>query len=156
MNLKIINKSGFELPKYETIGSVGMDLRAILGNNTLMLEPNRQYIIPTGIYIGLPEPVVDIVSGEGYAYEAQIRPRSGLAAKHGITVVNSPGTIDVDYIGEIKIILLNLTNIPFEISYGDRIAQMVINRVEKIIWDEVDKLDETDRGSGGFMSTGLK
>jgi len=156
MRIDIINKSGFELPKYETYGSAGMDLRCVLNDNELILEPNKQYIIPTGIYIKLPDPVIDTVIGEGYVYEAQIRPRSGLAAKHGITVVNSPGTIDSDYIGEIKVILLNMTKSPFKIKHGDRISQMVINRVEKISWNETDTLKETKRGSGGFMSTGLK
>jgi len=110
---------------------------------TLLLEPHKQYIIPTGLYISLPD-----------EYEAQIRPRSGLAAKHGITIVNSPGTIDSDYIGEIKIILMNISNIPYKISHGDRIAQIVINKFERIYWNVVDKLKPTERGDGGFSSTG--
>jgi dUTPase len=308
MKINIINKTEFELPKYETIGSAGMDLRADLktmdesffeikgkyyseneqyeGNykDGLWLEPHKQYIIPTGIYIALPKPIVEIKSGEGYGYEAQIRPRSGMAAKHGITVVNSPGTIDCfsynstiktpdgemnindirigdivlsvnddnleiekdivdaivdtgvqdvfiietedgvlevtsntliytekgvkmanelnlndnilffkmkltkiksikkdtkqtyditvrknhnffcnnhlihncDYRGEIKIILMNLSKKPFKIFHGDRIAQMVINRFERVSLVSVDSLDDTDRGEGGFGHTGLK
>lgn len=182
MKIKIINKSEFQLPKYETDVSVGMDLRADLkryknkedfyvdyekwvGNNVLLhnkerdfndglwLSPNEQFLIPTGIFISLPKPMIDKVTGEGWGYEAQIRPRSGLAAKHGITIVNSPGTIDQD-VGEIKIILMNLTEIPYKITHGDRIAQMVILRYEKISWIEVDNLDDSNRGSGGFGSTG--
>jgi len=166
MKIKIVNKSDFPLPKYETKGSVGMDLSANLENHgeydfdaekwELVLEPHKQYIVPTGIYIGLPKPHIELSSGEGYGYEAQIRPRSGLAAKHGITIVNSPGTIDSDYIGQIKIILMNTSDIPFKIEHGDRIAQMVINRYERISWDVVDGLDRTDRGEGGLGSTGKK
>lgn len=182
MKIDIINKSEFDLPKYQTHGSVGMDLMANLKsmdkdvfydnyfkmdgkytnnfnkNRTykdgLWLYPNKQYLIPTGINISLPKPFIETETGEGWGYEAQIRPRSGLAAKHGITIVNSPGTIDCDYIGEIKIILMNISNIPYKIQHGDRIAQMVINRFEKISWNKVDKLNSTDRGEGGFSSTG--
>ena len=172
MKINIVNKSEFDLPKYETHGSVGMDLRADLGNYNnnleirmedyvkiddsegLWLVPRQQYMIPTGIFISLPKPMIESHSGEGWGYEAQIRPRSGMAAKYGITVVNAPGTIDSDYRGEIKVILMNLTRVPFKIKHGDRIAQMVINRFERIVWNEIDDLDETDRGEGGFGSTG--
>ena len=176
MKIKVVNKTEFELPKYETIGSAGMDLRANLKSpkpeniseidpyneenwdepDTVILEPRKQQIVPTGIFIQLPKTVIEIHSGEGYGYEAQIRPRSGLAAKYGITVVNSPGTIDSDYRGEIKVILMNLTDEPFTINHGDRIAQMVITRHEKVSLYEAGTLDETERGTGGFMSTGLK
>jgi dUTP pyrophosphatase len=156
MRVEIINKSDFELPKYQTIGSAGMDLRANIDKDYLFLLPRKQYLIPTGIHIKLPDPVYDYHSGEGYLYEAQIRPRSGLAAKHGVTVVNTPGTIDADYTGEIKVILINLTDEPYKINKGDRIAQMVINRVEKISWLEVDELAETERGGEGFGHTGYK
>lgn len=171
MKINIVNKSGFDLPRYATEGSVGMDLRADLSNfeedkvpadwdwsdgGGLWLAPRKPYPVPTGIYISLPKPVIEAHSGEGWGWEAQIRPRSGLAAKHGITIVNTPGTIDSDYRGEIKIILMNLTYEPFRINHGDRIAQMVIKRYERISWNEVDFLDETERGEGGFMSTGIK
>lgn len=176
MKIQIVNKTEFDLPKYETLGSAGMDLRANLKTqkpNTpdsagtfkeknlnekfkIILEPRKQQIVPTGIFIALPEPVIEKMSGEGWCYEAQIRCRSGLAAKHGITVVNGIGTIDQDYRGEIKVIMMNLTDKPFIIKHGDRIAQMVIKRIEKIAWDEVNTLDDTERGSGGFGSTGSK
>lgn len=165
MKINIINKTEFELPKYETIGSAGMDLRAnlkkydhaeyddILKKWTLLLEPHKQYVVPTGLHISLPGTIIG-PTGEGWGYEAQIRPRSGLAAKHGITFVNSVGTIDCDYRGEIKIILMNISNIPYKIEDGDRIGQIIINRFEKIIWNEVTELDSTERGEGGFSSTG--
>jgi len=148
MKVKIVNKTEFDLPKYETDGSVGMDIRANLNLGSLTLEPRKVYIVPTGLFI-------DLTSDDGNLYEAQIRPRSGLAAKHGITVVNSPGTIDQDYRGEIKIILMNLTDVPFDIKHGDRVAQMVINMVHKVQLEEVDMLDNTDRGEGGFGHTGV-
>lgn len=165
MKVKIVNKSEFDLPKYETRGSAGMDLRADLKRYGaeydkidedwfLELEPHSQYTIPTGIFIALPKPTIEIHSGEGYGYEAQIRPRSGLAAKKGISIANTPGTIDSDYRGEIKIILINLRDIPYRIKHGDRIAQMIINRYEIISWEEVDELDKTERDDGGFGSTG--
>lgn len=140
MKIKIVNKSKHPLPSYETLFSAGMDLRA---NTSLIIEPLERVMVPTGLYISLPE-----------GYEAQVRPRSGLAIKKGITVLNSPGTIDADYRGEICVILINLSKQDFEINDGDRIAQMVISRHEKAEWEEVDILDETERGAGGFGSTG--
>ena len=143
MDVKIVNKSNHQLPSYATASSAGMDLKA----NTLepiVLKPMERYLFPTGIYIQLPE-----------GYEAQIRPRSGLAAKYGITVANAPGTIDADYIGEIKVILINLSKEKFVINPGERIAQMVISKYEKIEWNEVSELEKTDRGEGGFGSTGI-
>jgi dUTP pyrophosphatase len=165
MKIKIVNLSEFDLPKYETHGSAGMDLRADLKRYGaeydkidedwfLTLEPHNQYTIPTGIFIALPKPIIESYSGEGYGIEAEIRPRSGLASKKGISIANTPGTIDSDFRGEIKIILVNLTDIPYRIKHGDRIAQMVINRYEIISWDEVDNLDKTERDDGGFGSTG--
>ncbi|WP_324720241.1 dUTP diphosphatase [Salinimicrobium sp. HB62] len=143
MNVKIINKSGHELPAYETGSSAGMDLRANI-SEPVTLAPLARAIIKTGLFIELP-----------VGYEAQVRPRSGLAAKKGITVLNSPGTIDADYRGEIGVILVNLSNEEFTINNGERIAQMVISRHEHIIWKEVDSLEETSRGAGGFGSTGV-
>ena len=143
MNVKIINKSGHELPAYETGSSAGMDLRANIGE-PITLKPLERTIVKTGLFIELP-----------VGYEAQVRPRSGLAAKKGITVLNSPGTIDADYRGEIGVILVNLSNEDFTIQNGERVAQMVISRHEHIIWKEVDSLEETSRGSGGFGSTGI-
>lgn len=159
MKIDIINKLDYDLPNYETIGSAGMDLRANLKNDNISyidLLPNKQYVIPTGIYISLPHPMIDNTTGEGWGYEAQIRPRSGLSSKYGLTILNSPGTIDSDYTGEIKIIMMNLGDKPYRIEHGDRIAQMVINRYEKISWNVVDELRKTERGSGGFSSTGIK
>ncbi len=149
MQIKIVNKTEFDLPKYETVGSAGMDLRANLKDpTTITLEPRKQQIIPTGIYIQLPDTQIETYSGEGYGYEAQIRPRSGLAAKYGITIVNSPDTIDSDYIGEIKVIMINLTDIPFKVEHGDRIAQMIIARHERVSFKELNILDETEIGTG--------
>ncbi len=144
MNVKIINKSEHDLPAYETGSSAGMDLRA---NNPepVTLKPLERAIIKTGLFIELP-----------VGYEAQVRPRSGLAAKKGITVLNSPGTIDADYRGEIGVILVNLSNEDFTVEKGKRIAQLVISRHEHIFWKEVDVLEETSRGEGGFGSTGTK
>lgn len=142
--VKIINTSPHELPAYETILSAGMDLRAHL-SEPITLHSLERAIVPTGLYIELPE-----------GYEAQIRPRSGLAAKKGITLLNSPGTIDADYRGEIGVIMVNLSPTPFTIENGERIAQMVISRYEQIQWEEVSALSETERGSGGFGSTGTK
>src|SRR5436190_12946016 len=144
MNVRIINKSYHPLPSYETSHSAGMDLRANL-DQPVLLKPLERSIIPTGLFIELPG-----------GYEAQIRPRSGLAAKKGITVLNSPGTVDADYRGEIKVILINLSNENFSIENGERIAQMVISRHERIIWEEAVELAETARGAGGFGSTGKK
>ena len=142
MKVEIVNKSGQPLPAYATELSAGMDLRADL-ESPVTLGPLERALVPTGLFIALPA-----------GYEAQVRPRSGLAAKHGITVLNTPGTIDADYRGEIKVILMNLSNSPFEIVPGERIAQMVVARHERVEWDEVEVLDETARGAGGFGSTG--
>jgi dUTP pyrophosphatase len=144
LNVKIVNKSNHQLPSYATAGSAGMDLKA----NTdvpISLKPMERYLFPTGMHIQLPE-----------GYEAQIRPRSGLAAKYGITVTNCIGTIDSDYTGEIKVSLINLSTDTVVIYPGDRIAQMVVAKYEKVNWEEVASLDETERGDGGFGSTGRK
>ena len=142
MKVEIVNKSGQQLPAYATELSAGMDLRADL-EAPITLAPLERALVPTGLFIALPA-----------GFEAQVRPRSGLAAKHGITVLNTPGTIDADYRGEIKVILVNLSNTPFEIVPGERIAQMVVAHHERVEWDEVEVLDETARGAGGFGSTG--
>ena len=142
MKVQIVNQSGQPLPAYATPLSAGMDLRASL-EAPVTLGPLERALVPTGLFIALPP-----------GFEAQVRPRSGLAAKHGITVLNTPGTIDADYRGEIKVILVNLSNTPFEIVPGERIAQMVVARHEQIEWEEVDALDETGRGAGGFGITG--
>ena len=143
MIVKIINKSKNELPKYETLFSAGMDLRANL-EESIVLKPFQRLVVKTGLFISLQQ-----------GYEAQIRPRSGLALKKGITVLNSPGTIDADYRGEIGVILINLSGSDFEINKGDRIAQMIIAKHETIEWEAVDKLDESVRGDKGFGSTGV-
>ena len=143
MKINIINKSSNALPHYETIASAGMDLRAHLEND-IVLPPMERVIIPTGLFMELP-----------VGYEAQVRPRSGLAAKHGLTVLNSPGTVDADYRGEIGVILINLSKEDFVINDGDRIAQLVIAKYEQIKWKKVTTLDETERGDGGFGSTGV-
>lgn len=142
MKVKIVNKSTFDTPFYATERSAGMDIKANI-EEPITLQPLQRAMVPTGLYIALPE-----------GTEAQIRPRSGLAAKHGITVLNTPGTIDADYRGEIKVILVNLSNEEFTINPGERIAQMVVARYEKVEWDAVEVLDETERGVGGFGSTG--
>ena len=142
MKVKIVNRSPYPCPAYATELSAGVDLRANLPE-PLVLAPLQRAMIPTGLYIALPK-----------GYEAQSRPRSGLAIKHGITVLNSPGTIDADYRGELKVILVNLSDQPFEVVPGERIAQMVIARHEHVEWEEVEALDETARGTGGFGSTG--
>lgn len=142
MKVKIINKSAFPSPAYATEMSAGMDLKANI-QEAVILEPLQRAMIPTGIYLALPE-----------GTEAQVRPRSGLAAKFGISVLNAPGTIDADYRGEVKVILVNLSNEPFTINPSERIAQLVLAKYERIEWDEVESLDETDRGQGGFGSTG--
>lgn len=144
MKVQIVNKSVYEAPFYATVNSAGMDLKANI-EEPITLAPLQRAMVPTGLYIALPE-----------GTEAQVRPRSGLAAKHGVTVLNTPGTIDADYRGEIKVILVNLSNEPFTINPGERIAQMVVARYEKVEWDEVESLDETERGTGGFGSTGTK
>ena len=144
MNIKIINKSSHALPHYETIASAGMDLRANLSESRV-LKPLERSIVGTGLFIELPVGI-----------EAQVRPRSGLAAKKGITVLNAPGTIDADYRGEIGVILVNLSNEDFTINNGERIAQLVIAKHERAEWTEVETLSETSRGEGGFGSTGVK
>jgi dUTP pyrophosphatase len=142
MKVKIVNKSRFALPEYQTPLSAGLDIRANL-DEPVTLQPLERAMIPTGLFVELPE-----------GCEMQIRPRSGLAAKHGITVLNSPGTIDADYRGEIKVILVNLSNEPFTIEAGERIAQMIVARYEQIEWEAAKELSSTERGAGGFGSTG--
>jgi len=144
MEIKVINTSKHPLPSYETIASAGMDLRASI-DAPITLEPMQRTIIKTGLYIELP-----------IGYEAQVRPRSGLAAKRGVTVLNSPGTIDADYRGEVGVILINLSNEAFTIENGERVAQLVIAKHERAQWLEVEELSETHRGAGGFGSTGVK
>ena len=144
MDVKIVNRSGHPLPDYSTPLSAGMDLRANL-EEAVTLKPMERKLIPTGLYVELPE-----------GYEAQIRPRSGLAIKKGISVVNTPGTIDADYRGEIGVILINLSGSEFVVNNGERICQMVINKVEKIGWTEVKSLEDSERGAGGFGHTGNK
>jgi len=144
MQIKIINTSEHDLPAYETLASAGMDLRAQL-SEPVTLQPLGRALIKTGLFIELP-----------LGYEAQVRPRSGLAAKKGITVLNSPGTVDADYRGEIGVILVNLSQEPFVVENGERIAQLVIAKHERAEWIEVDVLSETSRGAGGFGSTGVK
>ena len=142
MEVEIINKSGFPVPSYATLLAAGMDLRAHLAH-AIELKPMERVLVPTGLHLALPE-----------GLEAQIRPRSGLAYKHGITVLNTPGTIDADYRGEVKVLLVNLSSEVVRIESGERIAQMVIAKYEKISWKEVQELSETSRGEGGFGSTG--
>jgi len=144
MKINIINKSHHALPSYETIASAGMDLRANL-TEPIVIEPMERALIPTGLFIELP-----------IGYEAQVRPRSGLALKKGITCLNSPGTIDADYRGEVGVILANLSKETFVVENGERIAQMVIAKHERAEWIEVEELSETERGAGGFGSTGVK
>lgn len=144
MQIKIINKSNHELPSYETLASAGMDLRANI-TESIVLKPLERTIVKTGLFIELP-----------IGYEAQVRPRSGLAAKKGITVLNSPGTVDADYRGEIGVILVNLSNEDFTIENGERIAQLVIAKHERAEWIVTEELTETSRGSGGFGSTGTR
>ena len=143
MQVQIINKSRHSLPSYATIQAAGMDLRANIEQD-ITLGSLERALVPTGLFIALP-----------MGTEAQVRPRSGLAAKQGVTVLNSPGTIDADYRGEIKVILVNLSHIPVHIKDGDRIAQLVVAKHERAAWLEVDILSDTDRGTGGFGSTGL-
>jgi len=143
MKINIINKSKHDLPHYETKSSAGMDLKANL-DKEIILKPLERIIVKTGLFMALPQ-----------GYEAQVRPRSGLAIKNGITVLNAPGTIDADYRGEIGVILVNLSNTDFTINDGDRIAQMVIAKYKQANWIEVKSLDETKRGKGGFGSTGV-
>ena len=144
MTVKIINKSSYPLPSYETIASAGMDIRAYI-TQPVVLKPMQRAIIKTGLYLELP-----------IGTEAQVRPRSGLAAKKGITVLNSPGTIDADYRGEVGVILVNLSNEDFEVENGARIAQLVLASHQRAQWQQVSQLSDTDRGEGGFGSTGVK
>ena len=143
MNVQIINKSKHATPNYETTGAAGMDLRANI-EEAITLKPLERAIVKTGLYIALP-----------IGFEAQVRPRSGLAAKKGITVLNAPGTVDADYRGEIGVILVNLSNAEFVVKDGERIAQLIIAKHERVNWKEVEILNETDRGAGGFGSTGV-
>lgn len=143
MKVQIINRSKHQLPAYATQLSAGMDLRANIAE-PIELQPLQRVLVPTGLFMALPA-----------GYEAQVRPRSGLAIKKGVTVLNSPGTIDADYRGEVCVILVNLSNEPFIITDGERIAQMVIARHEQVEWSEVDVLDDTTRGAGGFGHTGV-
>ena len=142
MKVKIVNKSAYPVPAYATEKSAGMDLKANI-TEPITLGPLERAMVPTGLFMALPD-----------GTEAQVRPRSGLAAKFGISVLYAPGSIDADYRGEVKVILVNLSNEPFVVNPGERIAQLVIARYEKIAWDEVEVLDETERGEGGFGSTG--
>jgi dUTP pyrophosphatase len=144
MEIRIINQSNNPLPAYETAGSAGMDIRAFISEE-IILKPFERKLIPTGLFIEIP-----------LGYEAQLRPRSGLAFKHGISLPNSPATIDSDYRGEIKVALINLSNEDFAIKSGDRIAQMIIAQHEQAEWIQVEELNNTDRGHGGFGSTGKK
>ncbi len=143
MNLQVINKSKHKLPEYSTQMSAGLDLKANI-DESIIVKPLERVLVPTGLFIALEK-----------GYEAQIRPRSGLAIKHGITVLNSPGTIDADYRGEIKVILVNLSNNSFTINDGERVCQMIIAKHESIIWNEVSTLNTTSRGGGGFGHTGI-
>ena len=143
MNIQIINKSKHETPSYETQGAAGMDLRANI-EDPITLKPLGRAIVKTGLYIALP-----------IGFEAQVRPRSGLAAKKGVTVLNSPGTVDADYRGEIGVILINLSNVDFIVNDGERIAQLIVAKHERANWKEVDFLNETNRGEAGFGSTGV-
>jgi dUTP pyrophosphatase len=145
MIVKVVNKSGNQLPAYETKNSAGMDLRANLPEGGITLNPMQRAMVPTGLFMEIPE-----------GYEGQVRPRSGLAAKHGITVLNTPGTIDADYRGEVKVILINLSDVPFAINHGDRIAQIVFARCEQAQLTETDTISDTERGAGGFGHSGVK
>jgi len=143
MRVKLINKSKHPAPHYATSGAAGMDIRANL-SEPMVLEPLGRCLIPTGLFLEIPD-----------GYEAQIRPRSGLALKHGITLPNSPGTIDSDYRGELKILMINLSKEPFTFNDGERIAQMVVTKHEQVQWQPVEVLDDTERGAGGFGHTGV-
>lgn len=142
MKINIINKSGLALPQYETAHAAGMDMRAFIPEE-IVIKPMQRILVPTGLYIELP-----------VGYEAQIRPRSGLAYKHGISIVNAPGTIDADYRGELKVLLINLSDTDFVVNNGDRIAQMVIAKHETVSWESVEELSDTARGEGGYGHTG--
>lgn len=142
MKVPIINTSGYPLPSYATLASAGLDLKAVL-SKSVSLKPLERVMIPTGLFMEIP-----------IGYEGQVRPRSGLAYKHGLTVLNAPGTIDADYRGEVKVVLVNLSNEEYTINPGDRIAQLVIAKHEQITWEEVQELSDTERGAGGYGSTG--
>ena len=142
MKINIINNSGHQLPQYETAHAAGMDVRAFI-ETEITIKPLQRVLVPTGLYVELPA-----------GYEAQIRPRSGLAYKHGISIVNSPGTIDADYRGEIKVLLVNLSDTDFVVNNGDRIAQMVVAKHETVAWNAVEELSDTVRGAGGYGHTG--
>ncbi len=144
IEVEIINQSAFDLPAYATEGAAGLDIRANI-SEAIVLSPLERQLIPTGLFVAIP-----------MGYEIQIRPRSGLAFKHGITVLNTPGTIDADYRGEIKVLLVNLSNAPFSIEPGERIAQMVLTKHETLSWKTTKELPSTERGAGGFGSTGVK
>lgn len=144
MKIQIVNKSAFPSPAYATELSAGMDVRANIAE-PIVLKPLERVLVPTGLYVALPA-----------GYECQVRPRSGLAVKHGITVLNTPGTVDADYRGELKTLMVNLSSGPFTIEPGERIAQMIVSKHEKVEWEEVEELDSTGRGEGGFGSTGVK
>lgn len=144
VEIRIAKKEGAEIPDYATGASSGVDLRAFI-EAPVILKPFERFLVPTGVFIGIPE-----------GYEAEVRPRSGMAIKHGVTVLNTPGTIDADYRGEIKVILINMGGEPFTINNGDRIAQMVFKRVARVDWKVVESLTETGRGEGGFGSTGRR
>lgn len=144
MKLNIVNKSNNAMPAYETVNSAGMDLRAYLPDGELVIKPMQRALVPTGLFMEIP-----------VGYEGQVRPRSGLAIKSGITVLNSPGTIDADYRGEVKVILINLSDVDFVIKSGDRIAQLVVAKYEQMEVVEIETLSETERGAGGFGHTGI-
>lgn len=144
MRVKVINRSAYDLPQYETAQAAGLDVRANI-TESITLGPLERALVPTGLFIELPE-----------GYEMQVRPRSGLAAKHGLSLVNAPGTIDPDYRGEIKVILVNLSNTPYELKPGERVAQLVVSQFTRVAWEPVEELGETERGTGGFGSTGVK
>ena len=144
MKVKVINWSAYDLPQYETALAAGLDVRANI-TESITLGPLERTLVPTGLFIELPE-----------GYEMQVRPRSGLAAKHGLSLVNAPGTIDADYRGEIKVILVNLSNTPYELKPGERVAQLVVSQFTRVEWEPVEELGETERGAGGFGSTGVK
>ena len=144
MKVKVINRSAYDLPQYETALAAGLDVRANI-TESITLGTLERTLVPTGLFIELPE-----------GYEMQVRPRSGLAAKHGLSLVNAPGTIDADYRGEIKVILVNLSNTPYELKPGERVAQLVVSQFTRVEWEPVEELGETERGTGGFGSTGVK
>lgn len=146
MEVKVINKSGLDLPKYESLGAAGFDFKSTID---ITLEPNVQQLIPTGLYVEIP-----LIKIPGVGYELQVRPKSGLALKHGVTVLNTPGCIDEDYRGEIGVILINLSKVPYHINKGDKIAQGILSPIRRITWKEVEELSSTERGEGGFGSTG--